>query len=273
MRRRSALLSSGPVESSVTSNGAAVVAFEHLRHQLAGRVLVEVGRQVADAQAARPAPWRLGAAAARDAGEDVQRVVARDLQDLARVVDEDRMREGEVSIGVSVGRGAHGVAQAGHRLVGGLPAAGLALEEDELAARGEVAAAQAEQHGGAHAFGGLGLHRQLLEAHAEPVVRQARRPSSAPGRRRTAGSPPRAGRSAAARRQARHDGRGRAARRPARRAGWRRQLRAGPGRAGRATRACRPAPAAAGWRGCARARRTASTGRPASIREWIAASA
>ena len=35
-----ALLSSGPLDSSVTSKRAAVVAFEHLRHQLAGRVLM-----------------------------------------------------------------------------------------------------------------------------------------------------------------------------------------------------------------------------------------
>ena len=43
---------------------AAVVALEHLHHQLAGRMVVEVGRQVADAQPPAVGARQRGAAAA-----------------------------------------------------------------------------------------------------------------------------------------------------------------------------------------------------------------
>ena len=150
---------------------AAVVAFEHLRHQLAGRVDVEVGREVADAQApavrardaARQRPVQLG---------DVKRVVARHLELLERIVDQDGVRKRAGLDRRVVRQGANGGAQAGHGVVGGGPAARLALEEDELRPRRQLAAAEAEHDRGAHALGGLGLHAELLERHAEAKVRE-----------------------------------------------------------------------------------------------------
>ena len=161
----------GPGREERHLEGTAVMAFEHLRHELAGRVLVEVGGEVADAQ-----PTVVGAG--EPAGQrpvqrlDVQRVVTGHLELFERIVDEHGMRKGAGFEGDAVGRGLHGAAQPRHRVVGLGPAAGFALEKDELAAGGEIAAVEAERHGGAHALGGLGLQPQVLERHAEAKVRE-----------------------------------------------------------------------------------------------------
>ena len=47
------------------------------------------------------------------------------------------------------------------------PAAGFALQEQQLPARRQVTAAHAQHHGRAHALGGFGLHAKFLERGAE----------------------------------------------------------------------------------------------------------
>ena len=168
--------------------GAAVMAFEQLHQQLAGGVLMEVGRQVADAQPGGGGGWLAfgldfgqalghdGGRAARQhphAARRVQRVVACHFQQLQRVADEHGMRERAGLHRHAIGQRLHRLTQAGQRLVGRPPAAGFAFHEGELAARRQLAAADAEQHGAAHALGGFGLHAEVLERHAELEVRHA----------------------------------------------------------------------------------------------------
>ena len=140
MRWRIALLSSMPLDSSVTSNRAPVVAFEHLRHQLARRMDVEVGREIADAQA--PAMRTRGAARQRPVllrGEEC--VVARHLELLERIVDQHCVRERAGLDRDLVRHRPYGGAQAADGVVGDDPPARLTLQEDELPARCKVARA------------------------------------------------------------------------------------------------------------------------------------
>ena len=134
-------------------------------------MLVEVGREVADAQAPFAPPGR-PARQRPIAGGDVQRVLTRRLQLLVRIVDEHRVGERGDFDGGIVGQREDVAAQRGHHLVGARPAAGLALEEREQPARGEIAAVEAEDDRRAQALGGLGLHAEVAERHAEPEVRR-----------------------------------------------------------------------------------------------------
>ena len=149
----------------------AVVRLQHLCHQLAGRVLVEVGREIADAQpplatACDPARQR------RIAVCDMQGVVARGLQLFERVVDEHGERKG-ADLARSVGRQpCDRGTQRIHHLVRGRPSARLALEKRELPARRQVAAAEPESDRRAHALSRFGLHAEVLERHAEAKVRE-----------------------------------------------------------------------------------------------------
>ena len=101
----------------------------------------------------------------------VQGIVVRHLQLLGRVVHQHGMRE-RAGFHRRLGRQfAQLGAQARQRVVGLKPAAGFALQERELGARRQVAAAHAELHRRAHTFGGLGAQAQVLERHAETEVR------------------------------------------------------------------------------------------------------
>ena len=134
-------------------------------------MLVEVGREVADAQASVMAARRTPRQRRIHRG-DVQRVMTRDLELLKRIVDEHGMGE-DAGLGRRAARQrADGPAELGQRLVGTGPAARLALEEDELGARRQIAAADAEDDRGADALRGLGLQTELLERHAEAKVRK-----------------------------------------------------------------------------------------------------
>ncbi len=100
----------------------------------------------------------------------MQRIVARHLQLLQRVVDQHRVAEGRGLHRLPCRHSAQRRAQALQLGIGFGPAAGLALQEDQLPAGRQVAAAHAQRHRGAHAFGGLGLHAQLLERGAQVEV-------------------------------------------------------------------------------------------------------
>ena len=74
----------------------------------------------------------------------MQRVVTRDLELLERIVGEDGVGKGRSLERDGVGHRAQRPAQFEQGIVGLAPAAGLALEEGELAARRELARAEPE---------------------------------------------------------------------------------------------------------------------------------
>ena len=149
----------------------AIVRFQHLHQQLAGGMGVEVGRQVAQAQPA--GMFARGLARQRtQLGGDVQRVVLRHLQLLGRVADQHRVRKRRRFCGLLRRQRAQGRAQPFQFGPGFGPTTGLALQEHQQPACRQLAATHAQGHRSAHAFGGLGLHAQLLERGAQMKVQE-----------------------------------------------------------------------------------------------------
>ena len=166
--QRAAIVGAGGQREDL--EGLAVVLLQHLHQQLAGGMGVEVGRQVAQAQPAcvraRLHPRQAAAACRRHAAHEWRG----HLQLLLRVVDQHCMAEGRSLHRLLCRHGAQRRTQALQFGVGFGPATGLALQEHQLAAGRQVAAADAQCHRGAHALGRLGLHAQLLERGAQVEV-------------------------------------------------------------------------------------------------------
>ncbi len=166
--QRGAIVNAGREQRDLET--IAVVRLEHLHRQLAGGVLVEVGRQVADAQAAGVG---LGRTALQRCMPDreVARVQRGDLALLERVVDQHGVHEGAGLDRRAVGHGLHRGTQPCHLGLRGRPSAGLPFQEHEQRARRQFAGAQAERERRAHALGRFGLEAEFLERHAHAKVR------------------------------------------------------------------------------------------------------
>ena len=181
-RRRSALPSSGPVESSVTSKALAVVAAPASAPSAgwwrgcgsrptgspcaAGRRAPARGARGSGCTLARPRAAHSGCATfSCSSGSSTSTACVKGL----------------VSSG-GVGR------QRAQRRAQRVPAQHRPRPSGRPRAPGTPVAPRAassllptpEQHRGAHAFGGLGLHALVLERHAQVEVQVRRRPSSAP---------------------------------------------------------------------------------------------
>jgi hypothetical protein len=151
---------------------AAVVVLEHLGHQDAGGVFVEVGRQVAQLQA----PCTVGppVAAPRGEGTGLCRQVARQaagrLQLRGRVVQQRHVGERGRGHHRVVGQGIQRRLQRGQAFVGALPVAGFALEVRQQRAHAQFVLAHAHRQRGLETLRGFLLHRQVVQAQAQLVM-------------------------------------------------------------------------------------------------------
>ena len=158
------------IEEGLEARG--VAAFQQLGHQHRGGVLVEVGRQVADADAARAA--RAGCGQRHDgAGEAGAAALAQAALLRGRGLDRDQRERQQQACGLRV-VAIDGLQQCARVRGVVLPVAGLAALVQHQAQRERADHAVVERDGRAEAFGGLERHAVAHEAQAEPVVDERR---------------------------------------------------------------------------------------------------